>query len=164
MSNIVSKYTPLITILLLNVSIVIVAFLLLFCCERCDRPAGVDIDEHLFTKVRIDGLSYCRAVEAAIEGDKARLRALCLYRGGDGAMLYQHGLILIRMINKWGEERFIGALGELTPRECEVLHTRLLAGIHLADSSDLLPDCRGYDISCTYPELCRYLEAGIRRL
>jgi len=145
-------------------SIIVGTVCLLAGCERCDRPAGVNIDAHLFAKVRIDGLSYCRAVEAAIEGDSARLRALCLYSEGDGAMFYQHGLVVIRVINRMGELECMDALGHLTPQECYVLQTTLIGGLHLADSSDLRPDCRGYDVGCTYPKLNSYLEAGIQRL
>jgi hypothetical protein len=127
------------------------------CDHTCRTAAGVELDDHIFSEVLVGGLSYCLAVETALVGDTATIKALSVCDRFDGIASYQHGAVLIEIVHTLGEDRFLHALDDLTPRQCSILAASMTAGLDYADSLRFVRGCRDKRLECVYPKVHAYV-------
>ncbi len=71
--------------------------------------------------------NYCELVNQSLENDSYSIRSLSLLEFYDG-MTYEHGAVIIEIINKIGEEKYLKALNNISPDEKVKLKSYLHAG------------------------------------
>lgn len=127
------------------------------CNKTCKHAAGVELDEHLFSDVVIDGRPYCATVNAALLGDSSAIKELSVYARFDGVAAYQHGAVLIEIVNTIHEDRYLKVLGDLSPYESTSLANSLEAGIDYADTLRTTSGCTKRSLECIYPLVHSYI-------
>lgn len=75
--------------------------------DNCSEKIGIKLDYHLFTNVKIGNMTYCDMVSKSLDGDSIAICNLLSVRDLDGVACYQHGVVLIKIIDKLTEEVFI---------------------------------------------------------
>ncbi|MBK8968383.1 MAG: hypothetical protein IPM36_17305 [Lewinellaceae bacterium] len=97
--------------------------LFLYSCntDNCSDKLGFKIDYHLFDDIKIDGKSYCDLVNGAIKADKGCVLALSKVNVGDFAS-YQHGAVLIEVIDKLTEPEYLKIISKLDDKERKAIY------------------------------------------
>lgn len=109
----------------------IVLVTLLFSCSpnTCSDRLGFEIDNHLFDKIKVNGYTYCELVNRSLDKDKQAIIDLSKVSVGDGAS-YQHGAVLIEVIDLIGEIEYLKIVQSLTTDEKKRIYNSFLpAGI-----------------------------------
>ncbi|MBO4721322.1 MAG: hypothetical protein J5629_00135 [Muribaculaceae bacterium] len=101
---------------------------------------GIYVDEGL--RIATDnhwGINYCNLLDKAIDGDNKSIRELSLLDySGDGEPAYDHGNVLVKLIDCIGEKKFISALGNnLSTKERNAIRGCLLVGLEYGDNKHI---------------------------
>ena len=93
--------------------------------------SGFKIDEHLFAEIKINGCSYFKIAEKSLcEQDTDYIHLLSQFKDGDGIMVYQHGAILIEIIDNISEEEYLKIIRNLPIEQQErIVDIYLSAGL-----------------------------------
>ena len=94
------------------------ALLLTLVCVLCACTDGRDVDGIHVSQEMIDigdmnDLNYCRLYKNALDGDTAGIRTSVLIDSFDGAGIYVHGVCLIRLIDRIGDDFFCKNISRL---------------------------------------------------
>ncbi len=119
---------------------------------------GIYVDEGL--RIATDnhwGINYCNLLDNAIGGDNKSVQELALLDySGDGAPSYDHGDVLVKLIDRIGEDKFISALGnKLSAKEKDSLRDYLSVGLEYGDNKHV-----GQTINEVFPLVDKFLLAG----
>ncbi|WP_299610448.1 hypothetical protein [uncultured Aquimarina sp.] len=107
------------------VIIIIVVCSLSISCNNCDQVQGIEISELL--NRQIDD-SYCEILDNAINLDKKSIVKISRYKISDAAG-YDHGYVLVRLIEKIGEEEYFNGFQNLSLNEKKSVLSYLKAGL-----------------------------------
>lgn len=126
--------------------------------DRCGERAGLQIDHKLIDTVKIAGKDYCEVLIAAFEGNEKDIVLLTTYNSKEG--IYQHGAVLIALIEKTGDERYTKIISTLPAKEKISLYHKISAG------SAVYPDTKyktqSFEVS--FPYLAEELKKRESRL
>ena len=89
---------------------------------------GIYVEEEL--RIATDdyyGISYCKLLKKAIDGNQEDIKKIMLLDfSGAGAAGYDHGDVLVKLIDRLGEETIISSLGnQLTKKEKRGINSNL---------------------------------------
>ena len=103
------------------------------------------------------GINYCNLLDNAIDGDNKSIRELSLLDySGDGEPSYDHGNVLVKLIDCIGEKKFISALGNnLSTKERNSIRDYLLVGLEYGDTKH-----KGQKINDAFPLVDNFLFTG----
>ena len=107
--------------------------LILVSCNRDD--CSDKLDYHLFESIKVDGNDYCDLVLLSLENDKNSVINISKVDLSDFAS-YQHGAVLINVIEKYGEDRYIkDVFNDLSNEKRNLVIASLKAGVEFYKSS-----------------------------
>ena len=92
-----------------------------FNIDNCSEKLGFKLDYHLFDHIKVNGKSYCDIVNSALKGDKEFIVILSKVNVGDFAS-YQHGAVLIEVINIISESEFLKLINQLDDKEKKAIY------------------------------------------
>ena len=119
---------------------------------------GIYVDEEL--RIATDyhwGINYCKLLDDAISGDDKSIRELSLLNySGDGEPAYDHGDVLVKLIDRIGEDKFISAFGnDLSARDKKSIRNYLSVGLEYGDNKH-----GGQTINEVFPLVDKFLLAS----
>ncbi|CAN5420768.1 hypothetical protein BH20BAC1_BH20BAC1_01240 [soil metagenome] len=122
--------------------------------DNCSKNVGFKVDYHLFSKINIDGDTYCNLVNKALKGDVDPIRQLSKIKVYDGAS-YQHGAILIEVIDKISEQEYLNIIQILNNKEKKhIYYSVLAAGLEYTSN----PKYMGKSIENAFPMFSRKMK------
>ncbi|MFD2907176.1 hypothetical protein ACFSX9_00365 [Flavobacterium ardleyense] len=108
---------------------IIVTELLISCNNyNCTSKFGFELDSHLFSSIKVNGNTYCELVNGAFLGDELCIANLLKVDVKDFAS-YQHGAVLIELIDKIGEVDFLNKTAILSRKEKKNIYYSIKAGL-----------------------------------
>lgn len=130
--------------------------LLLYSCntDNCSEKLGFKLDYHLFDDINVNGKSYCDLVNEAMKGDKECVLELSEVSVGDFAS-YQHGAVLIEIIDKISESEYLNIINQLDNKERRAIYySYIWAGLEFTPN----PKYKKKHIEIAFPELAKQLK------
>lgn len=117
---------------------------------------GIYVEEEL--RIVTDyyhGISYCKLLKKAIDGNQKDIKKLILLEfSGAGEAGYDHGNVLVKLIDRLGEETIISSLGsQLTKEEKESIEAYLRVGLEYGSNPH-----HGQTLDVSFPLLNQYLQ------
>ena len=117
---------------------------------------GIYVEEELrIATVRNHGFSYCKLLKKAISGDREDIKNLMLLDfSGSGEAAYDHGDVLVKLIDRLGEETIISSLGShLTKEEKREIKSYISVGMEYGSNPH-----QGQNPGEAFPLLYEYLQ------
>ena len=112
-------------------------FSLLSCnLDNCSSKLNFKLDYHLFDDIKVKNRSYCDLVNDSFSGDKSAIKDLSTLQLYDFAS-YQHGGVILQLIEKMGEQDYVESLVGLNQEEKVILKNSLKAGLEFTESINL---------------------------
>lgn len=137
--------------------IVVISIILLFLCscntDNCSKKLGFELDYHLFDRINIGGKSYCDLVNGAMSGSNEYILDLSKVDIGDFAS-YQHGAVLIEIIDKISESEYLKLINQLNDKEKKNIYYKIWAGLEFTPN----PKYKKKHIEIAFPELTKHLK------
>jgi hypothetical protein len=122
--------------------------------DNCSDKLGFKLDYHLFDDIKMNGKSYCDLVNGALNGDKECVLELSKINVGDFAS-YQHGAVIIEVINKLTESEYLKIINRLDDKEKRAIYySYVWAGLEFTPN----PKFRKKHIEGAFPELTKQLK------
>ena len=122
--------------------------------DNCSDNLGFKLDYHLFDNINMNGKSYCDLVNGALKADKQSVLELSKVEVGDFAS-YQHGAVLIEVINKLTESEYLKIINQLNDKEKKAIYySYVWAGLEYTPN----PKFAKKHIEVVFPELTKQLK------
>ena len=117
---------------------------------------GIYVEEEL--RIVTDdyhGFSYCKLLKKAIDGNQEDIKKLILLDfSNSGAASYDHGDVLVKLIDRLGEETIISSLGnQLTKEEKGRIEAYISVGLEYGSNPH-----QGQTLEVAFPLLNQYLQ------
>ena len=129
----------------------IITLLFCFCSkDRCSEEIGFKLDYHLFNKINVKGQSYCDIIKKSLNGEKEAIIDLSKVKVSDGAS-YQHGAVLIIVIDKLSESKYLEYISDLNQEEKSTIYYAIWAGLDFTNNQNY----EGKRIEQAFPELAK---------
>lgn len=138
-------------------------FLIIFICSisvvscRLDGSRnidGIDIDYMLiYDADKEQNTDYCKLVKKSLKKDLSSIKRLALL-DYDGGYSYEHGMILLDIVDRIGENVFIESLKDISSKQKRIVLMYLYAGIDLRNSQK---NDNNYTLKSSYPNIYYYL-------
>lgn len=129
-------------------------FLTLTSCGNRDIQ-GIEVSEILLIASKSQNIDYRKLLNKAIKGDDTSIKQLALLEISGGASAYDHGAVLVDLIEKIGEEMFINSVGSLTDSQTVLIRGSIEAGLEYGDN----PSFHNKKIDDAFPQLCEFLNS-----
>jgi len=100
----------------------------LFSCNPKCKIGSIEVSELLMVSSTDKKYNYCELLEKSIKNDETSIKKLSLLNF-DNAVCYDHGSILVDLINNIGEEKYIKALKPLNNKEKNKVKSYLEVGL-----------------------------------
>ena len=117
---------------------------------------GIYVEEELrIVTDRNHGFSYCKLLKKAIDGNQEDIKKLMLLDfSGSGEAGYDHGDVLVKLIDRLGEEKIISSLGsQLTKEEKNEIEAYIVVGLEYGSNPH-----HGQNPEEAFPLLYEYLQ------
>ena len=125
--------------------------IILFSCNKdnCSSKLGFTLSYNLFDKINVNGDSYCSLVNKSLNLDEESILSMCKLKFNSGAS-YEHGAVIIEIIDKVSEEKFISIYRKLSITERKYLYNSIIfAGLEFTLNNKY----KGFHISKAFPLL-----------
>ena len=133
-----------------------VTLISLFSCntDNCSKNLGFNLDYHLFDDIKVNGNTYCQLVNKALRGNKQAIIDLSKIEVGDGAS-YQHGAVLIEVIDKISEKEYLNTISSLSNKEKKTIYYSFIeAGLEYTSNEKY----RKKNIEIAFPKLSKVIK------
>ena len=116
---------------------------------------GIYVEEEL--RIVTDdyhGISYCKLLNKAMEGNQEDIKKLILLDfSGAGAAGYYHGDVIVKLIDRLGEDTIISSLGnQLTKKEKGSIEAYISVGLEYGNNPH-----HGQTLESVFPLINQYL-------
>ncbi len=116
---------------------------------------GIYVEEEL--RIVTDdyhGISYCKLLNKAMEGNQEDIRKLMLLDfSAAGAASYDHGDVIVKLIDRLGEDTIISSLGnQLTKKEKGSIEAYISVGLEYGNNPH-----HGQTLESVFPLINQYL-------
>lgn len=134
-----------------NILVLIACLNFVACVENCTAKLKVPLDTHLFNHIQIEGYTYCELVNRSLNGEERAIILLSKVDIGDAAG-YQHGAVLIEIIDLIGEEKYIDYYKNLS-----IYNRRLIYNLFLPVGLEYTNNKKyeGQKIEVAFPKLSK---------
>lgn len=105
-----------------------IVLIFLFSCNPQCKVENIEVSELLMVSSTDKKYNYCELLEKSIKKDEPSIKEISLLNF-DNAVCYDHGSILVDLINNIGEEKYIKALKELNIKEKNKVKSYLKVGL-----------------------------------
>lgn len=102
--------------------------------DNCSVNVGFKLSYHLFENININGSTYCDLVNESFTGKLNSILALSRLKIEGGAS-YEHGAVLIEIIDKIGEKKYLKIFCQLNQEERKYLYYSIIfAGLDFTEN------------------------------
>ena len=105
-----------------------IVLIFLFSCNPKCKVENLEVSELLMVSSTYKKYNYCELLEKSIKKDEPSIKEISLLNFDNG-VCYDHGSILVDLINNLGEEKYIKALKELNNKEKNKVKSYLEVGL-----------------------------------
>lgn len=130
----------------------ILIFSCILACNNNCNVKGIIVTEQLLTLSQEKSVAYCELLDLALKGNNRAIKQLSLIDFKDSAG-YDHGTILVKIIFKIGEDKYINALHSLNLKQKKYIISYLDVGLLYGNFPDLKKK-KGHVI---FPKVYSYL-------
>lgn len=131
-------------------SIIIICVFITSCEKKCTIN-GIEIGHLIISNAEAKGINYCELVEKSLQNDRHSIKQLSLLNF-ENSVGYEHGEIMVRLINILGEQKFINALDNVNKNEKNMIESYLDVGLEYGS-----PSLKNRDAKQVFPELYSFL-------
>ena len=117
-----------------NYFIVLILFLTCLCCTKGHNVKGIEVSQEIIDGSEMIGIDYCQLYEKALDRDSISIREYSTIESFEGAFIYVHGVYLIRLIDRIGDDLYIKVLKRLNKKHLSIIATYIIAGLDIYDS------------------------------
>lgn len=123
--------------------------------DNCSKNLGFKLDYHLFEYIKVDGDTYCELINKSLKKDSKAILKLSKITLNDGVSSYQHGAVLLEVIDKLGELRYCEIIDKMSEKEKRKVYYAILAGLDYTEN----PKYFGKKIEDVFPKLRKLLNS-----
>lgn len=131
-------------------SLVALFFCIISCENKCNIN-GVEIGSLLIINGEEQGINYCELVEKSFLNDNRAISQLCLLYF-ENSVGYEHGEVIVSLINQIGEEQFLDAIQGINKSEKNRIESYLDVGLEYGNYN-----LKGKTIKETFPKVYFFL-------
>lgn len=133
----------------------VIIMLSAFSCRtnNCSDVLGFQLDTHLFDSIDVDGKSYCDLINEAMNGERKSVIELSLINIYDFAS-YQHGAVLIEVINKLSEVEYLRIINQLEREKIKTIYYYVKAGLDFTPNQKY----KNKSIETLFPEMTKLVK------
>lgn len=111
-------------------------FLLFANCHRNKVVNGIEVSMLLLSAAKENEVDYCNLLKEAINGKENSIRELTLLIFYEAAG-YDHGSVIVDLIEVVGEDKFIKSLMKLNPEEKQLVKGYITVGLEYRDNQKI---------------------------
>lgn len=126
---------------------------ILISCKQSYEVHGIVVSESLAAHTYDKEYDYKELLLASINGDKASIRQFSTLPTNDGTG-YEHGAVLVDLVELIGEGQYIEALGSLKKQDKRVIASFLEVGLEYGNN----PRLKNQRLENIFPELSRFIK------
>lgn len=120
-----------------NLLVIILTFLFVGCVNSKSKTInGIDIPVQVLVVSSQHGFNYEDTLKSALNGNDYSMKRLSTIDFFDTSIGYEHGAILIEIINKIGEEQYLIAINDCSEKEKSIIRGDLMAGMEYGQHHD----------------------------
>jgi len=108
-------------------------FLLFANCHRHKVVNGIEVSVILLSTAKENKVDYCNLLKEAIEGSEKSIRELTLLIFYEAAG-YDHGSVIVDLIEVVGEDKFTKSLMRLSPEEKQLVKGYISVGLEYGNN------------------------------
>lgn len=124
---------------------------ILFLCHACcghKEINGIEVSELLLVVSEEQNIDYCKLLNEATNGNESSIKEIALLKIYDGAA-YDHGAVLVDLIEKIGEDKFIQSIRTINNIEKKWIKGYLETGIEYGGNTRI----QGQTLKETFPKI-----------
>lgn len=106
-------------------------FVVIFGCTERHEVRGINVSREMIDGGDMNGIDYCLLYGKALDGDSSSIRECSTIESFDGGFIYVHGVYLIRLIDKVGDNKFVKAIEGINKDEKSMIGVYLEAGMDI---------------------------------
>lgn len=136
--------------------IILLLLFVLFLCHACCRYKeinGIEVSELLLVVSEEQNIDYCKLLNEATNGNESSIKEIALLKIYDGAA-YDHGAVLVDLIEKIGEDKFIQSIRTINNIEKKWIKGYLEAGIKYGGNTRI----QGQTLKDAFPIISEFLQ------
>lgn len=132
-------------------------YCIIICCLFINCNNVQNCDKSYVSKYLIDysnerDYSYCELIDKSLDNNVNSIREFSLLNFSDG-MTYEHGVVILEIINKVGENQFLKAIDNISVTEKMKIKAYLDAGFDLSEN----PRFENKSLKSSLQEIFNYL-------
>ena len=116
-----------------NLFILLFLLVLYGCTEGCNIK-GIHVSQEMIDIGDMNNLDYCCLYRKALDGGTSSIRTFVFIDKFDGAGIYVHGVYLIRLIDRIGDDFFVKALEDINKEQKIWIETYIKAGMDIYET------------------------------
>lgn len=125
------------------------------CNSKCNLN-GISASELLMTNAEERNIDYCDILTLASSNDKSAIKQISLLEF-ENAVGYDHGIVLVKLIEKVGERNYIEGIKGLSAEQLNKVKSYLEVGIEYGDTN------REQEFKKRFPQLFAFLTPTTRK-
>lgn len=129
--------------------------IVLFMCFACSGHKeinGIEVSDLLLIASKEQNIDYCKLLNKALKGDDSSIRQLVLLKFYD-SVGYDHGAVLVELIEVIGEDIFIHSLTTITNDQKKWIKSYIEVGLEYGNNNHLKPQT----IKEAFPKIYQFL-------
>jgi hypothetical protein len=127
-------------------------FIALSCSNKCEVE-GIEVSELLVTSSGEKGVKYCDLLSESLRGDENAILGLSLLEFSNSTG-YDHGSVLVDLILKIGEEKYIQAISQTNREQKILIQSYLDVGLQYGNDSSI----KSKNLTKAFPNLYSVLQ------
>ncbi|MBQ6724949.1 MAG: hypothetical protein IJQ89_00065 [Bacteroidales bacterium] len=138
--------------------IILISSIIVFLCCACwghKEINGIEVSELLLVVSEEQNIDYCKLLNEATKGNESSIKEIALLDFSDGAA-YDHGAVLVDLIEKIGEEKFVQSFKSLIVREKKWIKGFLEVGIEYGGNVNM----QGQTLKDVFPKIYDFLNSA----
>lgn len=138
--------------------IILISSIIVFLCCACwghKEINGIEVSELLLVVSEEQNIDYCKLLNEATKGNESSIKEIALLDFSDGAA-YDHGAVLVDLIEKIGEEKFVQSIKTINDREKKWIKGFLEVGIEYGGNVNM----PGQTLKDVFPKIYDFLNSA----
>ena len=139
-------------------NIFLLSSIIVFLCCACwgnKEINGIEVSELLLVVSEEQNIDYCKLLNEATKGNESSIKEIALLDFSDGAA-YDHGAVLVDLIEKIGEEKFVQSIKTINDSEKKWIKGYLEAGIEYGSNVNI----KGQTLKDVFPKIYDFLNSA----
>lgn len=120
--------------------------------DKCDSISNFEVGELLLISSKEKSYNYCNLLENAVKKDQKAIKRISLLEF-DGSVGYDHGYVLVKLIDTIGENEYLEAIQNISTKEKRFIEGYLDVGLEYGN----IKEFQGKPLKKVFPEIYNFL-------